>query len=441
MSKDKSPFEKIVEIPAPTYKNTTPVMNIGGVELYMWDVVKVSLAARLNIGLGGGAGGGKSQLFADVSGVFGNNLTYVLGRNGTDITSFYKQLNFGKLKNAMDTGGTVAQKDITEITDTLSRPITLVEEINRAAEIVQNQYFNVFEGFIELDGVKYPLGGGTLQSFTDLDGAVVAQNTNYSVGMWTANFGNGQYTGTVTMDKGLKERSHMIIDVDNFYPGSANPSDLDSILHKSGGEIRLKDTINPEDNTQCFIDAYKHMKQNAYTPNPLKFGQELLFFRYLVLGLDHIPIETAKNSKRIMKEVWPSKAGEEKIGSGDEKLLYRMVFPASVRSGMTTIALARSLREYVKAKDPKANPTVLDSVVESFKLVAPYGGMIEYPHMVKEEFVGNNYLAASKVGEIIKARLMQKSDLINAISVVTADNKPYTKEMLDECTGEFACFR
>jgi len=34
----------------------------------------------------------------------------------------------------------------------------------------------------------------------------------------------------VTMDKALKERSHMIIDVDNFYPGSVNPSDLDNIL-------------------------------------------------------------------------------------------------------------------------------------------------------------------------------------------------------------------
>jgi hypothetical protein len=243
------------------------------------------------------------------------------------------------------------------------------------------------------------------------------------------------------MDKALKERSHMIIDVDNFYPGSVNPSDLDEILLGSGGEVRLKDSVEPEDQTKYFIDAFNHMKQKAYTPNPEELTEELLLSRYLTLGLDYIPLEKANNSKRIMKEVWPSKAEEDNLGTEDERLLYRMVFPASIRSGMTIISLARSLREYVKAKDEKAEPTVLDSVIESFKLVAPYGGMIENPHIVKEDFVGNNYLAANDIGTKIKTRLEAKTDLINAISEKKREGMPYTTEMTSLCSGEFACWK
>ncbi|MBS3174145.1 AAA family ATPase [Candidatus Woesearchaeota archaeon] len=442
MSKEKNPFDNIVNLPATTYKNTTPVLKLGGVDLYLWDVVKASLAARLNIGLGGGAGGGKSQLFADVQGLFGNNASYVLGRNDLDIKALFRQLNFGKLREAMDKGGTVSQKDLAQITSDIYRPLIVVEEINRCAEIVQNQLFNIFEGFIEIDGVKYFLGHGETQSFKDFDGKEFKKNSRYSVGVWSANFGNGQYTGTVTMDKALKERSHMIIDVDNFYPGVTNALDLDGILLENGGEVRLKDVDTPQDQTKHFIDAFNYIKQKSYTPNPKELGKEMLLFRYLTLGLDYIPVMDGKNSKRIMKETWPNKAEEDNIGTSDnDKLMYGIVSPASVRSGMTVIALARSLREYAKAKDPKADPSVIDSVVESFKLVAPYGGMIDNPQIIKEKFVGNNYLAAEKIGGIIKTRLQEKSDLIQAIADKKSKGEPYTQAMIDDCVGEYACFR
>lgn len=440
MNKENA-FTKIAKLTPTTYINSTPVMNIGGVDLYLWDVVKASLAARLNIGLGGGAGGGKSQLFTDVRGLFGNNASYVLGRNDLDIKSLFRQLSFGKLHEAMEKGGNVSQKDITKITDDIYRPIIVVEEMNRMAEIVQNQTLNVFEGFIEIDGIKYALGKGELKTYNDFDGKEFSRNTKYSVGVWTANFGNGQYTGTVTMDKALKERSHMIIDVDNFYPGYSNPSDLDGIILESGGEVRLKDAENPEDHTQDFVNAFNSTKQNAYTPNPQELGVELLLFRYLIHGLDYIPVDIACNSKRVMKDVWPAKAEEDNIGSDDERLLYRMVFPTSVRSGMTIISLARSLRNYASAIQPETDIPVIDSVIESFKLVAPYGGIIENPQLIKEEFVGNNYLAAKKIGDILKDRLNSKADLINAIADVKSKGKEYTQSMLDDCKNEFACFK
>lgn len=436
-------LKKLVGHEAPTYKNTTKLFSLEGVDFYLWDAVKAALAGRLNIGLGGGAGLGKSQLFADIQALVGNNASYALGRNDMDIKSLFRKLNFKPLVKAMKEGKTVSQKALSQITADIYRPIVVVEEINRCAELVQNQLFNIFEGFIEIDGEKYSLGGTDLVTFKDFAGKDYTQNVAYSVGVWSANFGHG-HTGTVAMDTALKERSHLIVDVDNFVPGKDNPEDLDDILTESGGEVRLKEQENPKDRTKDFIDAFHHMKQKAYTPDKKEIAKEMLAFRYLIHGLDYIPCENADNSKRVMKEVWPSKAEEDSIGTEeDDKIMYRMVYPASVRGAQTIIMLARALREYAKAKDPKSDPGVLSSVIESFKLVAPYSGIIYNPQRIREDYVGNHYKAACKVGDIIQAKFEDDviAELIDSITLFKSKNEPLPKEALDYCKGEFACFR
>lgn len=427
---------RIVALEAPTYRNTEKVLTLGGTELTLWDVVKAALTARLNIGLYGGAGTGKSQLLADVQSLFGNRASYVLGRNDLDIKSLFREMNFAKLKEAREKGGTVSQQELSQVTAEIYRPLVVVEEINRCAEIVQNQLFNIFEGFIELDGKKYSLGGSKLNIFHDADGKKWSQNVRYSVGAWSANFGNGQYTGTVSMDKALKERSHLIIDVDNFSP---KPSDLDAILLGSGGEVRLKEQEKPKDRTSLFTEAFEQFKQGAYTPNPQELGEELLMFRYLVFGLDYLPCEAGKNSKRVMKEVWPGKAEEDNIGNDDEKLLYRVVYPASVRGAMSIITLARSLREYAQAKNPKTKVTVMDSVIESFKLVGAYSGMLENPQRIREQYAGNPYRAAADIGDKLKKRLDGR--LMDAVLICKAQDKSLPKSVADACVGEYACFK
>lgn len=77
-----------------------------------------------------------------------------------------------------------------------------------------------------------------LATFHDIDGTEWKQNVLYSVGVWSANYGNGGYTGTVSMDKAFLERSHLILDVDNFSP---QPVDLDHILLGRGGRSSSKE--------------------------------------------------------------------------------------------------------------------------------------------------------------------------------------------------------
>lgn len=435
---DNTALREISELTAPTYQNTTSVLTLAGVPFTMWDVCKTALAARLNVGLGGGAGSGKSQLLNDLQGLYGNNATKVLGRNDLDVKTLFRQLKFEKLSEALKNGGTVSQRDLAQITAEIHKPFFRVEEITRCVEAVQNQLFNVFEGYVELDGVDYPLGGGTLETFKDIDGTEWKRNVLYSVGVWSTNFGNGQYTGTSTMDKAMKERTHLIIDADNFYP---RPKDLDGILLGSAGEVRLKSEEKPEDRTATFQKAFAYLKQKSMTPDPEEFGQELLLFRYLVWGLDYIPSPAADNSKRKMKEVWPSKAEEEDLGTSDEdKVLYRMVFPASVRGALSIMTFARALREYAAAVDPSADPTVMDSVVESIRLVGAYSGMIENPQRVREKYVGNLYKASSHVADILKTRLQAKRDVMEAIIYKNAAGEALDTRIMNECQNEFACF-
>jgi MoxR-like ATPase len=438
-SDSNNPVKEVANLESNTYLNNSPVLNLGGTDFTLTDIVKTGLCARLNIGLAGGAGMGKSQLLSDVQSWFGNNASYVLGRNDLDIKSLYRELNFKNLKEAMDKGGAVSQKEMSKVTSEIHKPLIIVEEINRAAEVVQNQLFNIFEGFIEIDGTKYALGDGKLETYKGIDGKEFTKNTNYSIGLWSANFGNGQYTGTVSMDKALKERSHLIIDIDNFPMLS---EDLDSILLGNSGEVRLKEQEKPSNNTKAFVDAFHYFKQKSFVPDKKELTEELLLFRYLVNGLDYISCESAKNSKRILKEVWPSKAEEDNIGSDeDDIVINRMVYPASVRSAQTILMFARSLREYAKAKNPNANPTVLDSVIESFKLAAPYSGIVENEHRIRENYAGNRYLASCKVADIIKKRFVDKSELINAFSYFKIQNKPIPKNILDECKDDFNCFK
>jgi len=439
--KDANPMDKIVGLESPTYINTTKVARLDNVNLHLFEILKIATSAGLNVGLYGGAGMGKSQAFADLKSLVGNRAGYVLGRNDLDIKSLYRQLDFGKLVQAMKEGGVVSQQELSQVTSMLYAPLIIVEEINRCAEIVQNQLFNVYEGFIEIDGKKYHLGGAHEREFVGLDGKKRKESFNFCIGVWSANFGNGSYTGTVSMDKALKDRSHLIVDVDNFSPGSENPSDLDAILLASGGEVKLKDQHEPEDRTSDFVDAFAYLKQMAKTPDPKELGEELLLFRYLVQGLDYIPCEAADNSKRKMKEVWPSKAEEDGIGSDDKIMLYRMVYPSSIRGAQAIINLARSLRAYTKAKNPRSNPTVVESVIESFKLVASYSGLIENPQRLVENYVGNPYRASCDAAQVIKTKLDGKKDLMQALTYFRAEGKPLPKNVLNECTGEFACWR
>ncbi|MEK6872058.1 MAG: hypothetical protein AABX16_04105 [Nanoarchaeota archaeon] len=63
-----------------TYKNSTELMQLHGVPIYMNDVVDACLMGRLNLFLQGDTGAGKTQLARDVMSYFGDKSMFILGR-------------------------------------------------------------------------------------------------------------------------------------------------------------------------------------------------------------------------------------------------------------------------------------------------------------------------------------------------------------------------
>lgn len=432
-------FKKVVEFNLPVYVNTTPVLRLSSVDFNISDILKSAVIARMNIGLLGDTGNGKTQLEKDIMSMFGGRANYVLGRNDLDIKQLYRHIDFTELIKAKNRGGKVSASDITHVTERAHMPLTVVDEINRCVEAVQNQLFNIFDGYIEIDGKSYPLGQGQIQT-QNISGKESSRNSVYSIGICSANYGNGKFTGTSTMDRAMKDRLHLTVDVDNFSPGN---EDLDGIICKSSGEVRTKDSSS-ESITSDIIGANDYFKEKSGELGP----EELLYFRYLVNGLDYIPIEAADNSKRKIKEVWPGKAEEDNLGSDDEIYLYRMVSPASVRGALATLNLARVLREYAKVKDPNFDKgytsrgsVILDSVISAFQLTGAYSGIIANQQRLNEDFVGNPHNAMKKVSEIVKKRLYDGYDMIKAIIISKVNKTPFTKKMENFCKGDFACFK
>jgi hypothetical protein len=433
------------------YLNTFPVLRVGGVDFYMSDVIKAGLSAKMNIGLLGDTGLGKTQLERDMMVMFGNNAGYVLGRNDLDIKQVFRKLRFDKLVGAMNQGGEISASDITEVTEAIYKPLTVIDEINRCVEAVQNQLFNIFDGYLEIDGVIHPLGTN-YSVITKSDGSILVvpglqpegQNgddskievVTYSVGICSANYGNGKFTGTSTMDGAMKDRLHILTDVDNFIP--ENP-DLDAILFNSSGEVRTKTTNAPSSNLiDDFVKANLYLKDLSKRLHP----EEFMYFRYLIKGLDYIPVPSANNSKRIMKEVWPMKVEADGIGSGEEEIImYRMVSPLSIRGALVTINYARALREYAIAKDPQAKPTILESVMAAYRMTSAYTNLTGNPTRLNEDYVGNPYRAAKKVAEIMESKLSDKMQLIKDLTLTRKSGKPIPASLLSQCTGEFECWK
>ena len=186
------------------YKNSTPLMELNGVPIYMSDMAEACLRGRLNLFLQGDTGSGKTQLAKDMLSYFPENRgLFVLGRNDMDTRELFQQINLEKLRTAGSTS------EIKELTDKVNTNLIVVDELPNCVPAVRAQLFNLFDGFVEINGKTYPIGNG------------------YSVGIATGNIGQRFTESSNELGRALKDRMHVIIDTDYFYP---NPSDTFDIL-------------------------------------------------------------------------------------------------------------------------------------------------------------------------------------------------------------------
>ena len=123
-----------------TYKNTKEIA-LGGVPYQVKDVlITAPLIAGLNVYLVGGTGEGKTQLANALAGLFGDSYCYAEGRPDFEPSELLKHMNLGRLREAK------SDRELVELTENVNKALYYIDELNRCPPIIQNYFFNFFDG-------------------------------------------------------------------------------------------------------------------------------------------------------------------------------------------------------------------------------------------------------------------------------------------------------
>lgn len=467
------------------YKNSTELMQLHGVPIYMNDLVDACLYGKLNLFLQGDTGSGKTQLARDVMGYFGTgagdekfahqvkkkygdklgqstnlaiNTTnyfprdkslFILGRNDMDTRELFQQINLGKLHQTPkygleplinpetgeveyyypkvdEKGIFVYQKlsqeqadvvrkglerlagstqNIRELTSRINTNLTVVDELPNCISAVRAQLFNLFDGFIEINGKPYPIGNG------------------YSVGIATGNLGQKFTESSNELGRALKDRMHVIIDTDYFMP---TPGDTLEIIAENTNP-RVDFSEQEEDSSQKIIDSYKQITELAI---PL---EKLIIVNYLLHGLDHC----SKGSKREMKDGWPTKLESHEQGSD-----VGLVLPVSPRAAKSIVRLSNSLDKIAEEKGAQEKiirDNSLDSMMQAYKFVSAYSGVLNEA-AVESNYDGNKYKAIDAVIATTRQQFTDQDENIIA-GIEMAKSGKINSKVLNKFRGRWSFMR
>jgi len=383
------------------YQNSTELTQLHGKPIYMRDVVDACLYGRLNLFLQGNTGDGKTQLAKDAMSYFGDKSLFVLGRNDMDTRELFRQLNpefFKALKEGRLERGT----NIRELTDKIDTHLIVVDEMPNCVPAVRAQLFNLFDGFVELDGVAYPIGKG------------------YSVGIATGNIGQRFTESSNDLGRALKDRMHVVVDTDYFYPQASDTLD---ILAKSTNPRVEFGTDKKDESARIMQKAREIAEQDV----PL---EKLIVANYLLHGLDYC----SKGSKRKMKEAWPNQLENNEQGSD-----VALVLPCSTRAAKSILRLSQSFDDIVRTKGASQEAVqagYLDSMMQAYKFVAAYSGVLN-ESMVDAKYDGNKYSAMDAVITTTRQQFEAQKENI-AGGTYDAFSGKTNQKVMDKFTGRWA---
>ncbi|MDD5649477.1 MAG: AAA family ATPase [Candidatus Nanoarchaeia archaeon] len=360
------------------YKNSNEVMQLSGVPIYMQDIVSACLKGKLNLFLQGDTGSGKTQLAADAMSYFPNESLFVLGRNDMDTRELFQQFNLDKLKTAK------SSSELKTVSDKIDTKLIVVDEMPNCVPAVRAQLFNLFDGYIELDGKKYNIGNG------------------YSVGIATGNIGQRFTESSNELGRALKDRMHVILDVDYFRPTASDT--LEILANDTNPRVEFS---NGSSESEKIIQASKELEKKE-----IPFDK-LIIANYLIHGLDYCTVDGNPASKTKLKEEWPNCLENHSAGS-DESL----VLPVSVRAAKSIIRLSQALDEIVASQNGNVDNT--QSMLQAYKLVSAYSGVLNEAE-VKAKYQGDKYAAMDAIIASTNTQLQQKqADLAAGFDMINS---------------------
>lgn len=369
------------------YRNSH-VINLGGIPYTMREVLIVApLIAGLNVYLIGGTGEGKTQLANDLAGFFGDQYCYAEGRPDFELAEILKQVNLSKLR---DVG---SDRELVELTENVRKALFYVDELNRCPPIVQNYFFNFFDGKLIHQGRIYPLG-----------------KDGYSVGFASGNIGDGAYVGVQDSDRALKDRMHLIVKLDD--PDYCTTEEDDWTIFSGTKSPRAKFVESRDDLTSRIIDLHHDFGKREV---PLILRALGLYFHK---GLDYLE-NTARHSKRALDQVWPN-VKDLRTDTDETK-----VMPFSKRAILATISLTEALRLIAEAKSIEVRDSV-NLYLDALRLTVPHSGVLS-PAFVHIEKGGDAYAAFDALMTHWRSEIeSKKQDLEAALAYATYGERDET---------------
>ena len=372
------------------YKNSAELMQLHGMPIYMNDMVDACLLGRLNLFLQGDTGSGKTQLAKDAMNRFGDKSLFLLGRNDMDTRELFQQINLEKLRTGQSSA------EVKELTDKVKYHMIVVDELPNCVPVVRAQLFNLFDGFIEINGKACPIGEG------------------YSVGIATGNIGQQFTESSNELGRALKDRMHVTIDTDYFFPTAGDT--LEILANNTDPRVEFGEALT--DPSKETIE--RHLKLLGQDM-PV---EKIIIANYLLHGLDYC----SKGSKRKMKHQWPTQLENHEQGSD-----VGLVLPVSPRAAKSIIRLSQSLDEIVREKlsEQKGDAATIedtiqrnyfDSMMQAFKFVGAYSGILNQA-TVDATYKGDKYSALDAVITTTRTQYGQQKDNIAAAISTAASGK------------------
>jgi MoxR-like ATPase len=383
---DKSEIaEKISKISRQGSWRNSREIAVGNVPFSVRDVIVTApLIAGLNVYLVGGTGEGKTQLANDLAGLFGDSYCYAEGRPDFELSELTKQLNLNALKEAK------TDKELVQLTENVNKALFYVDELNRCPPIIQNYFFNFFDGKLVHNGKVFRLG-----------------KDGYAVGFASGNIGDGAYVGIQDSDRALKDRMHLIVKLDD--PQFCTSEEDDGWIFESKRDPRA---TTPDKNENYLDDILQLHKEFNKREVPAILPALGLYFHK---GLDYLE-QTPRHSKRAVDTQWPNVQGIRQ--DTDES----KIMPLSKRAVLATISLSQALEMIAEAK----NCEVKDSTamfLDALRFTVPYSGILA-PQFIHNEKGGDAYAAFDAVMEHIKTDINEKKGALEvALAYAQGGNK------------------
>lgn len=358
--------ETLKKLEEGTYRNTNEIV-LGDIKYSAKDIlVKVPLVSNLNMYYVGGTGEGKTQLAHDLTSKFGDNSVYTMGRNNFEPSQLMRQVNWDLLK-AFQSGDKIKEGDLEKITENVNKIMFYTDEFNRCKPIIQNYFFDFFDGkYVHTDGKIYKLG-----------------KNGYSIGFASGNLGDGEYVGVSDSDRAMKDRMHMIVSLDSPQFNTTAFDDY-MIFSKGKKDPRASLPVKSKGITNEIISLNKEFGERD-----LNWLYPLIGV-YLSKGLDFLQ-NTKKNSKRAISQIWRHGNAE----GVDYDTSEGRIFPLSKRAVLGAQVLASSL-EFIAEAEGKKVENPLKLFLDSLKLTIPYSGVL-HPNFVDLRHSGDVYSAFEEV--------------------------------------------